>query len=36
MNNTYLKANGVKSGTESYGEMVNLLLTYYCLYHEKY
>ena len=32
MNNTYLKANGVASGTESYGEMVNLLLTYYGLY----
>ena len=36
MNNTYLKANGVKSGTESYGEMVNLLLTYYSLYPKKY
>ncbi|MBC5996577.1 DUF3810 domain-containing protein [Romboutsia ilealis] len=30
-NNSYLKANGVKEGTESYGKMVNLLLTYYTL-----
>ena len=32
MNNTYLKVNGVNQGTKSYGEMVNLLLTYYKLY----
>ncbi|WP_274541561.1 DUF3810 domain-containing protein [Romboutsia maritimum] len=32
-NNSYLKANGVKEGTQSYGKMVNLLLTYYKLYN---
>ena len=32
MNNTYLKVNGVKEGTISYGKVVNLLLTYYALY----
>ena len=31
-NNTYLKSNGIKDGTESYGKMVDLLLTYYSLY----
>ena len=31
-NNSYLKANGVKEGTASYGKMVDLLLTYYKLY----
>lgn len=30
-NNSYLKANGVKEGTKSYGKMVDLLLTYYSL-----
>lgn len=34
-NNSYLKANGVKEGTASYGKMVDLLLTYYSLYPEK-
>ena len=33
MNNTYLKANGIKSGSKSYGEIVNLLLIYYSLYN---
>lgn len=32
MNNNYLKANGVKEGTGSYGEVVNLFLIYYSLY----
>lgn len=32
MNNNYLKANGIEEGTASYGKVVNLLLTYYCLY----
>ena len=32
MNSTYLKSNGVKEGTESYGKIVDLLLTYYSLY----
>ena len=32
-NNSYLKANGVKEGTKSYGKMVDLLLTYYSLYN---
>lgn len=32
MNSNYLKANGVKEGTLSYGKVVNLLLTYYSLY----
>ncbi|OON93433.1 MAG: hypothetical protein ATN32_08960 [Candidatus Epulonipiscium fishelsonii] len=36
INNSYLKANGVKAGTESYGEVVDLLLSYYEKYHEKY
>lgn len=36
MNNNYLKANGIKEGTESYGKVVNLLLTYYSLYGFKY
>lgn len=31
MNSTYLKSNGVKEGTESYGKVVDLLLTYYSL-----
>lgn len=31
-NNSYLKANGIKEGTLSYGKMVDLLLTYYNLY----
>ncbi|HDN2517493.1 TPA: DUF3810 domain-containing protein, partial [Clostridioides difficile] len=31
-NNSYLKANGVTEGTQSYGKMVDLLLTYYELY----
>ena len=31
-NDSYLKANGVKDGTASYGKMVDLLLTYYSLY----
>lgn len=31
MNNTYLKSNGVKEGSESYGKVVDLLLTYYSL-----
>ncbi|MGL5348495.1 MAG: DUF3810 domain-containing protein [Peptostreptococcaceae bacterium] len=31
-NDSYLKANGVKDGTGSYGKMVDLLLTYYNLY----
>lgn len=31
-NNTYLKSNGIKEGTESYGKMVDLLLTYYKLH----
>jgi len=34
-NDSYLKANGVKEGTASYGKMVDLLLTYYSLYPEK-
>lgn len=32
INNNYLKANGVKEGTESYGKVVNLFLIYYSLY----
>ena len=32
MNNTYLKSNGVKEGTQSYGKVVELLLTYYELW----
>lgn len=32
MNNNYLKTNGVKEGTESYGKVVNLFLQYYSLY----
>lgn len=32
MNNNYLKANGVKEGTQNYGNVVNLLLLYYSLY----
>lgn len=32
INNNYLKANGIEEGTESYGKVVNLLLTYYSLY----
>ncbi|MCR8744853.1 DUF3810 domain-containing protein [Romboutsia lituseburensis] len=31
-NDSYLKANGIKEGSASYGKMVNLLLTYYKLY----
>lgn len=31
-NDAYLKSNGVKEGTKSYGKMVDLLLTYYTLY----
>ncbi|MCC0720452.1 DUF3810 domain-containing protein [Clostridioides sp. ZZV14-6105] len=31
-NNSYLKANGISEGTQSYGKMVDLLLTYYELY----
>ncbi|HBF8198223.1 TPA: DUF3810 domain-containing protein [Clostridioides difficile] len=31
-NNSYLKANSVTEGTQSYGKMVDLLLTYYELY----
>lgn len=31
-NNSYLKSNGVKDGTKSYGKMVDLLLAYYKLY----
>lgn len=31
-NDAYLKSNGVKEGTQSYGKMVDLLLTYYKLY----
>ncbi len=31
-NDSYLKANGIKEGSTSYGKMVNLLLTYYKLY----
>lgn len=31
-NDSYLKANGVKEGTASYGKMVDLLLTYYSIY----
>lgn len=33
MNNTYLQSNGVEAGTESYGEMVNLILALYDKYH---
>ncbi len=33
INNAYLQSNGVESGTESYGEMVNLLLALYDKYH---
>ncbi|ONI39347.1 hypothetical protein AN396_08050 [Candidatus Epulonipiscium fishelsonii] len=36
INNSYLKANGVTAGTESYGEVVDLLLSYYEKYHKKY
>lgn len=32
VNNSYLKANGIQSGTANYGEMVNLLLSYYVTY----
>lgn len=32
INNSYLKSNGIKEGTENYSKMVNLLLTYYSLY----
>ncbi|MGL6105971.1 DUF3810 domain-containing protein [Romboutsia sp.] len=31
-NDSYLKSNGVKEGTASYGKIVDLLLTYYSLY----
>lgn len=31
-NDSYLKANGVKEGSASYGKMVDLLLTYYSIY----
>lgn len=34
-NNAYLKSNGIKEGVQSYGKMVDLLLTYYKLYPEK-
>lgn len=33
MNNAYLQSNGVEAGTESYGEMVNLILALYDKYH---
>ena len=33
VNNAYLQSNGVEAGTESYGEMVNLLLALYDKYH---
>lgn len=33
VNNAYLQSNGVESGTQSYGEMVNLLLALYDKYH---
>ncbi|WP_042273683.1 DUF3810 domain-containing protein [[Clostridium] dakarense] len=33
-NNAYLKSNGIKEGVQSYGKMVELLLTYYKLYPE--
>ena len=32
INDTYLKANGVEEGTQSYGKVVDLLLTYYNLW----
>lgn len=32
VNNSYLKANGIKEGTANYGEMVTLLLNYYVTY----
>lgn len=32
VNNSYLKVNGVESGTANYGEVVNLLLSYYVTY----
>ncbi len=32
VNNTFLQANGVKSGTQSYGQVVDLLLAYYDKY----
>lgn len=32
LNNSYLKANGIKEGTANYGEMVTLLLNYYITY----
>ncbi len=32
VNNTFLKTNGVKSGTQSYGKVVDLLLAYYANY----
>jgi len=28
-NNTYLKSNGIKSGVQNYGQMVDLLLIYF-------
>ncbi len=31
-NNTYLKANSVKSGVRNYGEMVSLIISYYLTY----
>lgn len=31
-NDAYLKSNGVKEGTQSYGKIVDLILTYYKLY----
>ncbi|MGL4346244.1 MAG: DUF3810 domain-containing protein [Cellulosilyticaceae bacterium] len=32
INNSYLEANGISSGTQNYGQMVNLLLSYYDFY----
>jgi len=34
VNNTYLKANGLKEGTKSYGKMVELLLAHFIKYGE--
>ena len=34
-NNTYLKANSVKSGVRNYGEMVSLIISYYLTYPAK-
>ncbi|MGL4736441.1 MAG: DUF3810 domain-containing protein [Cellulosilyticaceae bacterium] len=32
INNSYLEANGISSGTQNYGQMVELLLSYYDFY----